>query len=75
MAKTHVVFQTFCERNNYVPFIFCSFAEINVQDLCKIKKSKEEALAFIKKAIQHKEEWKRELEIEFKSQDVNVEFL
>lgn len=39
------------------------------------KKTKEEALAFIKKAIQHKQEWKKELELEFNSKDVNVEFL
>ena len=39
------------------------------------KKTKEEALLFIKKAIRHKQEWKKELEEEFKGKDLNVVFL
>lgn len=41
----------------------------------KTKKTKEEALNFIKAAIRHKQEWKRELETEFNGKDVNVVFL
>ena len=41
----------------------------------EIKKTKEEALNFLKAAIQHKQEWKKELEAEFKGKDVNVVFL
>jgi len=41
----------------------------------KRKKTKDEALDFIKTAIQHKQEWKKELEAEFKGKDVNVVFL
>ena len=40
-----------------------------------VKKTKEEALNFIKTAIQHKQEWKKELEAEFNGKDVNVVFL
>lgn len=41
----------------------------------EVKKTKEEALNFIKTAIQHKQEWKKELEAEFKNRDVTVVFL
>ena len=40
-----------------------------------VRKAKEEALSFIKKAIQHKQEWKQEMEAEFKGKEVNVVFL
>lgn len=39
------------------------------------KRTKEEALEFIKNAIKHKQEWRKELETEFKGKDVNVVFL
>jgi hypothetical protein len=39
------------------------------------KKTKEQALDFIKTAVMHKQEWKRELEAEFKGKNVNVVFL
>ena len=39
------------------------------------KKTKEAALNFIKTAIKHKQEWRKELEAEFKGKDVNVVFL
>ena len=41
----------------------------------EVKKTKEEALNFIKTAIQHKQERKKELEAEFKNKDVTVVFL
>jgi len=41
----------------------------------EVKKTKEEALNFLKTAIRHKQEWKKELEAEFKGKDVNVVFL
>ena len=41
----------------------------------EVKKTKEEALNFIKAAIRHKLEWRKELEAEFKGKDVNVVFL
>ena len=41
----------------------------------EVKKTKEEALNFLKTAIRHKQEWKKELEVEFKGKDVNVVFL
>lgn len=41
----------------------------------EVKKSKEEALDFIKSAIRHKQEWKEELEAEFKNENVKVVFL
>ena len=37
--------------------------------------SLEQALEFIKAAVKHKQEWKKELEAEFKGKDVNVVFL
>ena len=39
------------------------------------KKTKEEALEFIKQAVKHKQEWRKELEAKFKGKDVNVVFL
>lgn len=39
------------------------------------KKTKQEAVNFIKKAIQHKQEWRQELDAEFKGKDVKVMFL
>ncbi len=39
------------------------------------KKTKEQALEFIKAAVKHKQEWKKELEAEFKGKDVNVVML
>ena len=39
------------------------------------KKTKEQALDFIRSAVKHKQEWKKELEAEFKGKDVNVVFL
>ena len=43
----------------------------------KQKKTKKQALDFLKKAIEHKQEWKREIEREFaeKGEPVNVVFL
>ncbi len=41
----------------------------------EVKKTKEQALNFIKAAVQHKQDWKKELEEEFKGKDVNVVFL
>ena len=41
----------------------------------EIHKTREEALNFIKKAIKHKQEWKKELEAEYNGQDVRVVFL
>jgi hypothetical protein len=38
------------------------------------KKTKEEALEFIKNAVRHKQECRKELEAEFKGKDVNVVF-
>ena len=43
--------------------------------IMEAKKTKEEALNFIKTAIKHKQEWRKELEEEFKEKDVNVVFL
>ena len=43
--------------------------------IMEAKKTKEEALKFIKTAIRHKQEWRKELEAEFKGKDVNVVFL
>ena len=42
-----------------------------------MKKTREDALGFIKKVIQHKKDWKNEIEAEFAKQgmNVNVEFL
>ena len=39
------------------------------------KKTKEDALNFIKAAIRHKQEWKQELEAEFKGKNVDLVFL
>ena len=39
------------------------------------KKRKEAALNFIKTASKHKQEWRKELEEEFKGKDLNVVFL
>jgi len=39
------------------------------------KKTKEEALEFIKTAVRHKQEWRKELETEFKEKNVSVVFL
>ena len=43
--------------------------------IMEAKKTKEEALEFIKNAVRHKQEWRKELEAEFKGKDVNVVFL
>ena len=43
--------------------------------IMEANKTKEHALEFIKTAVQHKQEWKRELEAEFKGKSVNVVFL
>lgn len=40
-----------------------------------VKTKKEEALEFLKAAIKHKQEWRKELEAEFKGKEVSVEFL
>jgi hypothetical protein len=47
----------------------------NSNDTMEARKTKEEALDFIKRAIMHKQEWRKELEAEFKGKDVNVVFL
>ncbi len=39
------------------------------------KKTKEQALDFIKTAVKHKQEWKKELEAEFEGKAVNVVML
>ena len=41
----------------------------------KSRKTKEEAVEFVKTAIQHKLEWKKELENEFRDKHVSVVFL
>ena len=46
-----------------------------MQEIMEAKKTKEAALNFIKTAIKHKQEWRKELEEEFKGKDVNVVFL
>ena len=43
--------------------------------IIEVKKTKEEALEFLKAAIRHKQEWREELEAEFKDKNVSVEFL
>ena len=43
--------------------------------IMETKKTKEQALNFIKTAVMHKQEWKKELEAEFKGKNVNVVFL
>lgn len=43
--------------------------------IMEIKKTKEQAIDFIKAAVKHKQEWKKELEAEFKGKDVNVVML
>ncbi len=54
----------------------CKFAsETYKQLIMDAQKTKEQALEFIKNAVKHKQEWKKELETEFKGKDVNVVFL
>jgi len=52
----------------------CNRNHIN-NEIMEAKKTKEEALEFIKNAVRHKQEWRKELEAEFKGKDVNVVFL
>ena len=53
-----------------------NFARRNVKStIMEVKKTKEQALEFIKAAVKHKQEWKKELEAEFKGKDVNVVML
>lgn len=54
--------------------IFAAVKQIKLR-IMKVKKTKEEALEFIKSAVKHKQEWRKELEAEFKGKDVNVVFL
>ena len=49
--------------------------EIKSIMIMEIKKTKEQAIDFIKAAVKHKQEWKKELEAEFKGKDVNVVML
>ena len=49
--------------------------EIKSITIMEIKKTKEQAIDFIKAAVKHKQEWKKELEAEFKGKDVNVVML
>ena len=58
------------EKSSYI----CS-ENIKKENDMEVKKTKEQALNFIKAAVQHKQEWKKELEAEFKDKDVNVVFL
>ena len=55
----------------------CIFAARNnkTTTIMEVKKTKEQALEFIKAAVKHKQEWKKELEAEFKGKDVNVVML
>ena len=57
--------------------IYSIFAVSNIKSsrIMEAKKTKEQALEFIKAAVKHKQEWKKELEAEFKGKDVNVVFL
>ena len=48
---------------------------IKTTTIMEAKKTKEQALEFIKAAVRHKQEWKKELEAEFKGKDVNVVML
>ena len=48
---------------------------IKKREIMEVKKTKEQALEFIKAAVKHKQEWKKELEAEFKGKDVNVVML
>ena len=52
----------------------CS-VELKTTKIMEGKKTKEAALNFIKTAIKHKQEWRKELEEEFKGKDLNVVFL
>ena len=52
----------------------CNRNHIN-KEIMEVKKTKEQALEFIKAAVKHKQEWKKELEAEFKGKDVNVVML
>lgn len=49
--------------------------EIKSITIMEVKKTKEQALEFIKAAVKHKQEWKKELEAEFKGKDINVVML
>ena len=53
---------------------FAAVKQIKLR-IMEVKKTKEEALEFIKSAVKHKQEWRKELEAEFKGKDVNVVFL
>ena len=64
------------KRNNFREICVSLQAEtIKTTTIMEVKKTKEQALEFIKAAVKHKQEWKKELEAEFKGKDVNVVML
>ena len=64
------------KRNNYREIcVYLQAETIKITTIMEIKKTKEQALEFIKAAVKHKQEWKKELEAEFKGKDVNVVML